>query len=219
MESNADILLGLDRQEEEFSDALVMHHPIFRLACYPPPSEPTYTEPIDITSFQQPHNINENSRGLDDIGEVNLPSVDKRLFENIALASIHPAPIIRAAISSEQNTSFFKLVQCSQANALIIFRTPAVCLTATNIAQFEIDWEDTSYTVSVAPHDMTDNRIRLDRGYLVNLKVFDFLVEFWFKEFVVVTFYLFGSVVLIDQISLTGADFSSLSLCMNLYHH
>lgn len=66
---------------------------------------------------------------------------------------------------------------------------------------------------------MTNNRIRLDSGYLVNLEVLDFLVEFWFKEFVAVTFYLFGSMVLIDQISLTGADFSSLSLCMNLYHH
>jgi hypothetical protein len=84
------------------------------------------------------------SGGLEDIGEVNLPSVDKRLFKNIALASIYPShdipvPIIRAAISSELNTSFFKLVQCSQANTLIIFRTPAMCVTTTNISQFKID--------------------------------------------------------------------------------
>jgi hypothetical protein len=65
---------------------------------------------------------------------------------------------------------------------------------------------------------MTNNRIRLDSGYLVNLEVLDFLVEFWFKEFVAVAFYPFGSVVLIDQISLTSVDFSSLSLCLNLCH-
>jgi hypothetical protein len=75
--------------------------------------------------------------------------VDKRLFENIALASIYPThdipdPIIRAAISSELNTSFFKLVQCSQASAMVIFRSPSMCLTATNITQFEINWEGTS---------------------------------------------------------------------------
>jgi hypothetical protein len=59
-----------------------------------------YTRPIDITTFQQAENINEIFNGLVDIKEVNLPAVDKHLFDNIALAaSIHPhhdipAPII-----------------------------------------------------------------------------------------------------------------------------
>jgi hypothetical protein len=109
--------------------------------------------------------------------------VDKLLFENIALASVFPhfespAPIIRVALHKELSSSFFRLVQCTQASALVIFRTPHMCLIATNISQIEIEWEGVSYVVSLVPHDMTDNRIRLDQGYLVNLEVLDFPIEY-----------------------------------------
>jgi hypothetical protein len=50
-ESNADIVMSLDRHEEEFSGALVMHHPVFGPARFPAPSELIYTGPIDITNF------------------------------------------------------------------------------------------------------------------------------------------------------------------------
>jgi hypothetical protein len=171
-----------------------MHHPVHGPAPFPPPAEPVLAGPVDFTDFQQPENIDEIFQGLEDIGEVNLPVVDSRLFDNIALASIYPhtdtpAPIIRYAISSEFNTSFFRLVLCSQANALVIFRPPTMCLIATNTAQIENEWEGTHYTVSIAPHDMTDNRITFDKGYLVNLEVLDFPIEYWFKEFIAPAFY------------------------------
>jgi hypothetical protein len=49
--------------------------------------------------------------------------------------------------------------------------------------------EGVNYTISIAPHDMTDNRITLDRGYLVNLEVYDFPIEYWFKELIAPAFY------------------------------
>jgi hypothetical protein len=117
-------------------------------ALYPLPAEPVISGSIDFTDFHQPRNIDDIFAGLDDIGEVNLPIVDKCIFDNIALALIFPhteapTPIIRATISSELNTSFFRLVQCSQASALVIFRTPPphLCLIATNISQIQIEWE------------------------------------------------------------------------------
>jgi hypothetical protein len=169
---NADLLDNLERHEEDSSGIPVMHHLVHGPAPFPPPAEPVLAGPIDFTNFQQSENIDEIFQGLDDIGEVNLPVVDHRLFDNIALASIYPhadipAPIIRATISSELNTSFFRLVQCSQATSLVIFHTPTMCLIATNTAQIEIDWEWVHYIVSLVPHDMTDNRITLDKGYLV----------------------------------------------------
>jgi hypothetical protein len=154
--------------------------------------------------------------GAKDVGEVTMPIVDKRLFENIALAHIHPAtntptPIIRAAISSELSTSHFRLVLCSQANTLIIFRTSTMCINVIN-TQFELEWEGTSYSINLAPHDRIDNRICLDKGYLVNIEVTDFPIEYWCKEHISATFYPFGSVVIIERLSLSGGDFSALSL-------
>jgi hypothetical protein len=221
MEFNADILDNLERHEEDRSGFPVMHHPVHGPAPFPPPAEPVLEGPIDFTDFLQSDNIDEIFQGLDEIGEVNLPIVDHHLFDNIALASIYPhtdipAPIIHAAISSELNTSFFKLVQCTQATSLVIFRTPAMCLIATNTAQIEIDWEGVHYMVSLAPHDMTDNRITLDKGYLVNLGIIDFPIEYWFKDFIAQAFYPFGSVIIIEQLCLAGTDFSALSLCLNI---
>jgi hypothetical protein len=177
--------------------------------------------PINFTEFQQPKNISEIFKGLDDIGEVNLPIVDKHLFDNIALASIYPhtespAPIIRAVISSELNSSFFRLVQCTQASALVVFRTPHTFTIATNISQIDIEWGDVSYVVSLLPRDMTDNKICLDQGYLVNLEILDFPVEYWCKDIIAATFYPYGSVIIIEQLCLTGFDFSAISLCLNI---
>jgi hypothetical protein len=75
-----------------------------------------------------------------------------------------------------------------------------------------------SYTVLVAPHDMTDNRIRLDRGYLVDLEVLDIPVEFWCKELVAPAFYPFGSVVILETRLASRVQISrlDLSLCPNL---
>jgi hypothetical protein len=221
MEFNADLLAGLDRQEEDLSGIPVFHHPVHGAAPYPPPTEQIIIGPIDFTDFLQPENIDEIFAGLEDIGEVNLPIVDMRLFDNVALASLFPhtetpAPIIRAALSSELNSSFFRLVQCSQASALVIFRTPHMCLIATNTAQFEIDWEGTSFVVSIIPHDMTGNRIRLDQGFLVNLEVLDFPVEYWCKELIAAAFYPFSPVIIIEQLCLTGSNFSAISLCLNI---
>jgi hypothetical protein len=89
----------------------VYHHLVHATAPHPPPTEPVIVGPIDFTDFQQHDNIDEIFTSLDDIGEVNLPIVDKRLFENITLASVFPhkespVPIIRAALSSELNSSF-----------------------------------------------------------------------------------------------------------------
>jgi hypothetical protein len=39
---------------------------------------------------------------------------------------------------------------------------------------------------------MIDNRIRLDRGYLVNIEVLDFPIVYWCKELISATFYPFG---------------------------
>jgi hypothetical protein len=144
MEFNADLLGNLERHDEDYSSFPVMHHPVHGPAPLPPPLEPVLAGPIDFTDFQQSKNIDEIFQGLDDIGEVNLPVVDQRLFDNIALASTFPltdipAPIIRAAISSEFSMSFFQLVQCSQATVLVIFCTPSMWLIATNTAQIEID--------------------------------------------------------------------------------
>jgi hypothetical protein len=91
-----------------------------------------------------------------------------------------------------------------------------MCLIATNTTQIEIDWEGIHYTVSLAPRDMTDNRITLDKGYLVNLEILDFPIEYWFKDFTAQAFYPFGSVIIIEQLCLTGTDFSALSLCLNI---
>jgi hypothetical protein len=88
-----------------------------------------------------------------------------------------------------------------------------MCLIATNNAQIEIDWEGTHYTVSLAPHDMTDNKITLDKGYLVNLEILNFPIEYCF---IAQAFYPFGSVIIIEQLCLTGTDFSALSLCLNI---
>jgi hypothetical protein len=112
MEFNADPLGNLERHDEDYSGFPVMHHPVHGPAPLQPPLEPVIAGPIDFTDFRQPKNIDEIFQGLDDIGEVNLPVVDQRLFNNIALASIFPltdipAPIIRATISSEFSTSFF----------------------------------------------------------------------------------------------------------------
>jgi hypothetical protein len=63
---------------------------------------------------------------------------------------------------------------------------------------------------------MTDNRINLEKGYLVNLEVLDFHIEYWFKEFIATAFYPIGSVVIIEQLCLSGTDFSALSLCLNI---
>jgi hypothetical protein len=221
MAFNSDLLAGMDRQEEDLSGIPVYHHPVHGAAPFPPPTEQVITGPIDFTEFHQPQNIDDLFAGLDDIGEVNLPIVDKRLFDNIALASIfplteNPAPIIRAALSSELSTSFFRLVQCSQASALVIFRTPHLCLIATNMSQLEIEWEGVDYVVSIVPHDMTDNRIQLDQGFLVNLEVLDFPVEYWCKELIAAAFYPFGLVIIIEQLCLTGSDFSAISLCLNI---
>jgi hypothetical protein len=160
-------IAGLDCQEEDHSRIPIFHHPVHGSTPFPPPTEQVIAGPIDFTDFQQPENLDEIFAGLDDIGEVNLPIVDKRLFDNIALASVYPhtespAPIIRAALSSELNSSFFRLVQCTQASALVVFRTPHMCTIATNISQIDIEWEGVSYVVSLLPHDMTDNRICLD---------------------------------------------------------
>jgi hypothetical protein len=183
MEFNVGLLAILERHDEDFSGIPVMHQPMHGPAPFPLPVEPVLAGPIDFTYFQQLENIDEIFQGLDDIGEVNLPVVDHRLFDNIALASIYPhtdipAPIIRVAIGSEMNTSFFRLVQCSQATSLVIFHTPTMCLLATNTIQIEIDWEGVHCTVSITPHDMTDNRITLDKGYLVNLEILDFPIEY-----------------------------------------
>jgi hypothetical protein len=91
-----------------------------------------------------------------------------------------------------------------------------MCLIATNTAQIEIYWEGIHYTVSLAPHDMTDNIITLDKGYLVNLEILDLPIEYWFKDFIAQAFYPFGSVIIIEQLCLTGTDFSALSLCLNI---
>jgi hypothetical protein len=128
MEFNSDILVGLDHQEEDLARVPVFHHPVHGVVP-PPPIEQVILGSIDFTDFHQPENINDIFAGLDDIGEVNLPIIDKRLFDKIALASIFPhieasTPIIRAALSSELNTSFFRRVQCSQTSALVIFRPP-----------------------------------------------------------------------------------------------
>jgi hypothetical protein len=118
MDFNYNLLSRLDRHDEDSSGTPVVHHPAYGPAPFPPPTEPVYAGPIDITSFLQPENIDEMFRGFEDMGEVNLHVVDTRLFDNIALASVYPraalpAPIIRAALSNELNTSYFKLVQCS----------------------------------------------------------------------------------------------------------
>jgi hypothetical protein len=204
MEFNADLLANLERHDEDFSGIPVMHHPLHGPTPFPPPVEPVLAGPIDFTGFQQPKNIDEIFQGLDDIGEVNLPMVDHRLFDNIALASIYPhtdipASIIHAAISFEMNTSFFRLVQCFQATSLVIFHMPTMCLLATNTAQLEIDWEGVHYTVSIAPHDMMDNRITLDKGYLVNIEILDFPIEYQFKDFIAQAFFPFGLVIIIEQ--------------------
>jgi hypothetical protein len=100
-----------------------------------------------------------------------------------------------------------------------------MCLIATNTAQIEIDWEWVHYIVSLVPHDMTDNRITLDKGYLVffvkkgylvNIEIQDFPIEYWFKDFIPQAFYPFGSVIIIEQLCLMGSDFSTLSLCLNI---
>jgi hypothetical protein len=78
------------------------------------------------------------------------------------------------------------------------------------LEQIEIEWEGVEYVVSLAPHDMTDNRISLDQGFLVNLEVLDFHLEYWCKELIAAAFYPFGSVCL------TGTDFSAISLCLNI---
>jgi hypothetical protein len=221
MEFNGDLIAGLDRQGEDHSGILVFHHPVHGSAPFPPPTEQVIAGPIDFTDFQQPENLDEIFAGLDDLGEVNLPIVDKRLLDNIALASVYPhtespAPIIRAALNSELNSSFFRLVQCTQASALVVFRTPHMCTIATNISQIDIEWEGVSYVVSLLPHDMTDNRICLDQGYLVNLEILDFPMEYWCKELIAAAFYPSGSVVIIEQLCLTGYDFSAISLCLNI---
>jgi hypothetical protein len=59
----------------------VFHHPVHGSAPYPPPNELVIIGPIDFTEFHQPKNIDELFAGLDDIGEVNLPIVDKHRFE------------------------------------------------------------------------------------------------------------------------------------------
>jgi hypothetical protein len=59
----------------------VFHHPVHGSAPYPPPTELVIAGPIDFTEFHQPKNIDELFTGLDDIGEVNLPIVDKHRFE------------------------------------------------------------------------------------------------------------------------------------------
>jgi hypothetical protein len=41
-------------------------------------------------------------------------------------------------------------------------------------------------------------------------------VEYWCKELIADAFYPFGSVVIIEQLCLTGYDFSAISLCMNI---
>jgi hypothetical protein len=43
----------------------------------------------DLTEFHQPNNIDDVFTGLDDIGEINLPIVDKCLFENMQSPPIH----------------------------------------------------------------------------------------------------------------------------------
>jgi hypothetical protein len=84
MQFNADLLLNLDRHEEDSSGIPVMHLPVHSPAPFPPPAEAVLTGPIDFTEFQQPENTDEVFQGLNDMGEVNLPVVDSRLFDNIA---------------------------------------------------------------------------------------------------------------------------------------
>jgi hypothetical protein len=67
MDFNTDLLNNLNRQDEDSSGVLVMHHPVYGPAPFPSPTEPVYVGPIDITTFQQSKNINEIFTGLDDI--------------------------------------------------------------------------------------------------------------------------------------------------------
>jgi hypothetical protein len=83
----------------------------------------------------------------------------------------------------------------------------------------EIDWEGESYVVSLAPHDMTDNHISLEKGYLLSIDIMDFPVEYWNKEHIASAFHPFGSVIIIEQSCLSGANFSSLSICLNIKKH
>jgi hypothetical protein len=217
MEFNTDLLAALDWHDEEITAPPILHHPLFGASPYPPPLELVFTGPIDYTAFEQPHNMDDIFAGAEDVGEVTLPIVDKQSFKNITLAHIHPAtntptPFICAAISSELSTSHFRLVLCSQANALIIFRTPTMCFNAIN-TQFELEREGTSYSINLAPHDMTDNCIFLDKGYLVNIEVTDFPIEYWCKEHISAAFYPFGFVVIIERLSLSSGDFQP-SLCV-----
>jgi hypothetical protein len=201
---------GLDQHHEEYSGVLMMHHPVY---------DPSRVH--RLPGLQAPNDINDIFAGLEDIGEATLPIFDKHLFENIALAFIHPyndtgAPIIRDALSVELSTSSFRLVQCSQANTMVVFGTPAMCPIATSKPPIEFEWEGESYTICLNPHDMTDNRISLNKGYLVNIEIMDFPLEYWSKDFITAAFYPFGDVIMIEQSSLAGIDFDSLSLCLNL---
>jgi hypothetical protein len=62
---------------------------------------------------------------------------------------------------------------------MVIFHTLDMCNSAiATPPPLEIDWEGESYVVSLAPHDMTDNRISLEKGYLLSIDIMDFPVEY-----------------------------------------
>jgi hypothetical protein len=129
------------------------------------------------------------------------------------------APIIRSTLSTDAGTSNFHLVHCSQVCSMVIFHTPDMCNSTIANPPLEIDWEGESYVVSLAPHDMTDNHISLEKGYLLSIDIMDFLMEYWNKEHIASAFHPFGSVIIIKQSCLSGADFSSLSICLNIKGH
>jgi hypothetical protein len=73
-----------------------------------------------------------------------------------------------------------------------------MCITTMTKPPIELEWEGESSTVSLAPHNMADNRICLHKGYLVILEVMDFPLEYWSREFIRTAFYPFGPVIMIE---------------------
>ncbi|TVU23342.1 hypothetical protein EJB05_25699, partial [Eragrostis curvula] len=127
-------------------------------------------------------------------------------------AIANPAPFIRAAMHVAAPLLNFELLPSSRGAMLLRFATIADCEFAHTLSPLMYG----STRVDLELSANTDNRFFRDPEWLALLAVTDFPLEHWFEGNIRAAFRCFAVVVEIDPLCLTGYDFSSLRVIVEV---
>ncbi|TVU18768.1 hypothetical protein EJB05_34881, partial [Eragrostis curvula] len=131
------------------------------------------------------------------------------LSSNVAA---NPAPFIHAALHAAAPDLAFELLPSSRGNMLLRFPNIAACEFAVTLSPIYHD----GGTMELEHSADTGNRFLDTPEWLAYISVLDYPLEHWFVANIRAAFRCFGTVVEIDPTCLSGFDYSSLRLIVEV---